>query len=350
MYYDLNVPWPAAEGSGSSGSGSGSKKKGKQPQPQPQPQQGTTGQEQEQEQEQEREEELSGEARSRLSQLSHELGLLGYSVVGYNRTVQSRFDPVRHAHPSSSCISAGSGAPAPLSRLTVVLDDASMGKAGTGLITGNAAALQAYDVLAVQPTTEASFQHACLTLSELKPFSVDLIALDLTSAPRLPFPLRRSTVHAALENGVHFEVPYAPALAQSPRARRNLIACTRDLLRITNGRGILLSSAATDPLLLRAPHDLVNLAAALGIPTQAAKDAISNNPRALVLRARTRKTFRGVLSHPTLVPTPSLTPPTTATATATATPHLPTKKRKATTHDHPQRKKKLAHNLDPSVL
>lgn len=152
-----------------------------------------------------------------------------------------------------------------LSRLTVVLDENSMAKSSSGLATNNASTLQEYDLLAVRPTTEAAFQHACLTLSELKPFGIDIISLDLATQPRLPFFLKRTTVNAALENGVQFEIIYGPALGirsddqndntpfDSLKARRNLISGARDLLQVTNGKGVFFSSGTIEALSLRGP-------------------------------------------------------------------------------------------------
>ncbi|WFD31386.1 ribonuclease P [Malassezia sp. CBS 17886] len=182
-----------------------------------------------------------------------------------------------------------------LTRLTLVLDNAQAIKAGTGFVNANSVALQKYDLLAVRPLTEAAFQHACITMGELKPFSVDIISLDLAAAPRLPFHLRRSTVGAALANGVVFEINYSPAVDASgggaaqdvSTARRNLFCGARDLLRATNGRGVILSSAARDALGLRGPYDVMNLAALMGMPPVAAKEAISTTCASLVMRSRT---------------------------------------------------------------
>lgn len=147
-----------------------------------------------------------------------------------------------------------------LSRLTLILDQESMAKSGSGFVASNSNALQQYDILAVCPTSEAAFQHACITLSELKPFSIDIISLDLAASPRLPFHLKRSTVGAALANGVVFEISYGAALDGSDgSARRNLISGSREVLRVTNGQGVIFSSGAKEALGLRGPYDVMNL-------------------------------------------------------------------------------------------
>ncbi|PWZ03647.1 PHP domain-like protein [Testicularia cyperi] len=351
MFYDFNIPWPAGSlgatsstSGGSSSASQPSKKKSKHQhasQSQSQPQQASTGPEAAPT----NPEPLSllrDKDSSTLHEIVSELGELGYSYMAFNRIVQSRFDPAQHSNvlatgrdglprplfpqldPRTNADSKKKNAPrsshtnvTQLSRLTVVLDEQSMAKSGNGIVTNNATALQSYDLLAVRPTTEAAFQHACLTLSDLKPFSIDIISLDFCSQSRLPFLLKRTTVNAAIENGVQFEICYGPAVgcksdglngdpssssSNDPlRARRNLISGVRDLLRITNGKGVFFSSGALEALALRGPHDVINLAAVFGLNPAAARDAISHNCRALLVRAQTRKTYRGVVSHPVVV-------------------------------------------------
>ena len=85
-------------------------------------------------------------------------------------------------------------------------------------------------------------------------------------------------------------------------ARRNLFAGARDLLRATNGKGVIISSSALDALGVRAPYDVMNLAALMGMTPNAAKDAISTTCQSLVIRAETRQTFRGTISKPYVLP------------------------------------------------
>ncbi|CDR88337.1 related to Ribonuclease P protein subunit p30 [Sporisorium scitamineum] len=329
MFYDLNIPWPqlaepvaSSSSPSSSSQAMSSKKKAKQQHSQPQP--STTAATP-----QSSSTPLSAlrpKDASQLAQTVLELDQLKYSHVAFNHIVHSRYDPAIHPNLLAPLPDGRPNPPFPeldprtraslkgkakaqslreesgltqLSRLTLVLDDHSMAKSGSGWVTNNATALQSYDLLAVRPTNEAAFQHACLTLSELKPFSIDIISLDFGAQPRLPFFLKRSTVNAALENGVQFEITYAQAVCDDgTKARRNLISGARDLLRVTNGKGVFFSSGATEALSLRAPYDVINLGAIFGMNPSAARDAISNNCRSLILRSQTRKTYRGVVSHP----------------------------------------------------
>ncbi|PWN88343.1 PHP domain-like protein [Acaromyces ingoldii] len=282
---------------------------------------------------------LSETQRDSMRAMTLDLADLGYSTIAFNTVVPTRFDGTKHAnpfqpHPSGlprppfpdldprcnqasdlkgkKAVKSSSSHPkvVQLSRMTLVMNDESMGKHGHGLNSAHTNALLSYDLLSVRPTSEATFSTACLSLSELKPQSIDIISIDLAASARLPFFLKRSTVGAALSNGAVFEVCYSPAVSASSadqhaqqdllKARRNVISATRDILRVTNGRGVIFSSGAADIMGLRGPYDVINLAAIFGLNAAAAKDAISSTCRALLFRAETRRTFRGVVARPTV--------------------------------------------------
>lgn len=110
--------------------------------------------------------------------------------------------------------------------------------------------------------------HLCLNLTNAGPSGVDIVTLDLASSPRLPFQLKRSLVLKAIAEGTMFEACYGPAMrlnstsgaSSLPKeARRNIIAGARELIRITNGKGVILSSEVKNALELRGPLDLCNL-------------------------------------------------------------------------------------------
>lgn len=76
----------------------------------------------------------------------------------------------------------------------------------------------------------------------------------------------------AVADGTVFEVVYGIALRASSTAaalgqavpkdaRRNVIAGARELIRITGGKNVILSSDVARCLEMRAPHDLINLCA-----------------------------------------------------------------------------------------
>lgn len=210
---------------------------------------------------------------------------VGYETIAFTQIMYSKFDvtantnpfrrlknqpnpPFPQLDPRVPSTSASSSPLTQLSRLMVVLDKDNVIKSGTGFVAANSNALLQYDLLSVMPLTESAFQHACITLSELKPFSIDIITLDLAAAPRLPFHLKRSTIGAALANGVVFEITYGAVVEPDKDSgevqdisslRRNLFSGARDLLRVTNGKGVIFSSGAKKALGLRAPYDVMNL-------------------------------------------------------------------------------------------
>jgi len=208
-----------------------------------------------------------------------------------------------------------------LRRLTIVLDEAS--EKGFGLTNNNASSLASYDIISLLPTTQTSFSLACLTHSMPGPLTAHIISLDLFSQPRLPFYLKHTLIRTAIRNGAVFEIPYAPALSPNDEhKRRNWWANAREVVRVTHGKGILLSGGGQTVADLRAPLDVANLATLLGIAQNLARDALSTTPKSLVLRAQTRKTYRAVLSEPKLI-LPSSTQASSSIPTDTSTAEPP---------------------------
>lgn len=132
--------------------------------------------------------------------------------------------------------------------------------------------LNAYDLIALTPTTATTFSLACLTHSLPSPLTAHIIALPLT-LPRLPFHLKHTLVRAAIKNGAIFEINYAGALGADPDSeigsaggvesraavKRNWWAAARELARVTKGKGIVVSGGSVAEADLRAPRDVGNL-------------------------------------------------------------------------------------------
>ncbi|TLS23097.1 uncharacterized protein PpBr36_05586 [Pyricularia pennisetigena] len=150
----------------------------------------------------------------------------------------------------------------------------------------------AFDILAVCPTNEAAFNHACVNLTE-----PSILTLDL--AANLGFYFRPKSVMAAVRRGVRIEICYSQGVgARDSRSRALFVANLVGLLRASKGRGLIVSSgaAAGSPGLLRAPADVVNLLAVWGMGTERALDALSGNPRGVVVNEGIKRSaFRGVI-------------------------------------------------------
>lgn len=76
-------------------------------------------------------------------------------------------------------------------------------------------------------------------------------------------------MRAALKNGAVFEIAYAGALGDSgdvvpgaesgPGAKRNWWAAAREVVRVTKGKGIIVTGGGSNDATLRAPRDVGNL-------------------------------------------------------------------------------------------
>lgn len=168
-----------------------------------------------------------------------------------------------------------------LSRLTLTVSDNAQNHRINSLIS-------TYDVVALRPTDEKTFQLCCSSLE------CDLISLDFSQ--RVPFAIKFKTVASALQRGIRFEICYSLGITGGNDARRNLIAGAAALIRATRGRGIILSSEAKNALGIRAPWDVINLAQVWGLSQERGKEAICEEAgRVLRLASIKRTSFRGVV-------------------------------------------------------
>ncbi|KAF9233625.1 RNase P subunit p30-domain-containing protein, partial [Melanogaster broomeanus] len=291
MYFDLNVPVFAYEGPGVLQS---KKSKGKQPKAQVSvvftPAQ-------------------IAAIEARVDLLVH----LGYTVLAFNHTIEKKIDPKTHVHILDSLIpqlKKRTGVVF-LKRLTISIDEDS--EKGFALTSANASLVEAYDLIALAPTTLATFSAACLTHSLPSPLTAHIISLPLT-LPRLPFHLKHTLVRTAIKNGAVFEINYAGALGETESCqmnfgvsdsglttKRNWWAAAREVVRVTKGKGIVVSGGVTCEADYRGPKDVQNLITFLDLAQNLAHDASAIAPRSVILRAQTRKTYRAILSEPRLM-------------------------------------------------
>ncbi|KAE9390759.1 PHP domain-like protein [Gymnopus androsaceus JB14] len=274
MFYDLNVPI-------STNSSSLSKKgKGKQPQTSNAPQ----------------------FTAAQLSAIDAHLDLLihlGYTVICFNQTVQKKVDPKIHVNVLNELLEQLKPRQGIvfLKRLSVILDEDS--EKGFGLVSVKA------------PTLAL----ACLTHTLPSPLTTHIISIPLT-LPRFPFHLKHTLIRTAIKNGAVFEINYVGALgresdavlieagaaeANGGNAKRNWWAAARELVRVTKGKGLIVSGGVVAQADMRAPRDVANLISLLGLPQDGAHAACTSMPKSLILRAQTRKTYRAVFSEPELV-------------------------------------------------
>ncbi|PCH37146.1 PHP domain-like protein [Wolfiporia cocos MD-104 SS10] len=300
MFIDLNVPVPAV--TVRQANGQSQSKKGKEKQPQA----SATG--------------VRVFTPTQISAIENRIDLLehlGYTVIAFNHVVQRKIDPKTHVNvlvPLLAQLRKRTGI-LMLKRLTIVLDEES--EKGFGLTNQNAQLVSLYDLIALLPTTLTTFSLTCLTHTLPSPLTAHIIALPLT-LPRLPFHLKHTLVRTALKNGAVFEIYYAGALGTESdwsgageggtSAKRNWWAAAREVVRVTKGKGILVSGGVMSDADLRTPRDVGNLITMLGLSQDVAHSAATKLPQSLIVRAQTRKTYRAVFSEPKVVIPESVTP------------------------------------------
>lgn len=224
---------------------------------------------------------------------------LGYDVVALNHTINPpvppqvvnplpKFPPsppLNNTNTTPTSTSTATSLPTTLHRATLILSDPNVAHRLPQLAN-------AYDIIAVRPTSEREFQAACLNIAE-----ASLVSLDLTQ--RFPFHFRPKPCMAAVNRGLRFEVCYAPCLSSASadaRARATFMGNVVELVRATRGRGIVISSGARGVLGLRAPADVVNLFAVWGLGTERGMEGLGVLPRGVVVNEGIkRRGFRGVV-------------------------------------------------------
>jgi len=123
-----------------------------------------------------------------------------------------------------------------------------------------------YDIIALTPTTPGTLSVACLTHSQPSALTAHVISLPLT-LPRLPFHLKHTLIRTAVKNGAVFEINYSGAFGSDSDGfetvgvaiKRNWWAAAREVIRVTNGKGVIVSGGITNEPDLRAPRDIINL-------------------------------------------------------------------------------------------
>ncbi|KIY47741.1 PHP domain-like protein, partial [Fistulina hepatica ATCC 64428] len=238
---------------------------------------------------------------------------LGYTVLAFTQTAHKKVDGKSHINVLNPLLARLRPRPGIvyLKRLNIVLDDES--EKGFGLTAANATLFNGYDIIGLVPTTQGALSLACLTHSQPSSLTAHIISVPLT-LPRLPYRMKHTLVRTALKNGVVFEIMYAGAIGDSDpalvdvgaaenggAAKRNWWASARELVRVTKGKGLIVSSGVHRDVELRAPRDIGNIIILLGLAQNAAHDASTNAPKSLIIRAQTRKTYRAVLSDPKIV-------------------------------------------------
>ncbi|KAI8102826.1 hypothetical protein M9434_005618 [Picochlorum sp. BPE23] len=146
----------------------------------------------------------------------------------------------------------------------------------TGHVYGSL--MEDYDLVAVRPTSDKTFQYACTTMD------VDVISMQLMSPNSNGMVMRRQLIQQAVDRGVAFEIPYSGFLQQQ---RLQFISNARALARATRGKNIVCSSGCGSVYEMRGPYDVANLLVVfLGLTEEQAYDCLSTTPMRLVEKRR----------------------------------------------------------------
>jgi ribonuclease P/MRP protein subunit RPP1 len=159
--------------------------------------------------------------------------------------------------------------------------------------------LQSYDLVSLAPRNDAVFQAACVSATAAEILTLDYFSSN-SRLGRLPFKVRTKDVKAAIQRGVVFEIPYAPAILH-PRNRKAFVQTFRELQTASLGLKpkILLSSGNRQfgseqedvgALALRMPGDLINLLeTVLHVDHAMTVACLTTSARFAVNAARTRR-------------------------------------------------------------
>lgn len=136
------------------------------------------------------------------------------------------------------------------SRITVKIDDPTQ-------CQNIAKFQQVFDIVAVEPITEKSFQSAIVNLE------IDIISFNLQN--RLPCYMKHKTLCSAIEKGMVFEIKYTDFLNNTNRAQA--ISNSKQIIRASRNRGMICSSGCDvdKPYQLRNFNNVIPILKMIGI-------------------------------------------------------------------------------------
>ncbi|KAJ0397289.1 hypothetical protein ATCC90586_008804 [Pythium insidiosum] len=162
-----------------------------------------------------------------------------------------------------------------LKRITLKVEDVTAAQA-----INSSPVLKTYDVVAVEAANAKVFQFLC------EQGEIDVLTFDV--ANRIPFQLKKPWLDAAIKRGIYVEITYSVCLGDSA-GRRYFFSNASNLVRVTNGRHLVLSSGATRDLFLRSPYDVINVGILMGLTYGQALDAVAHAPLAVIEHAEQRR-------------------------------------------------------------
>lgn len=168
------------------------------------------------------------------------------------------------------------------SRITVKVDDPSQ-------CQNVAKFQQVFDLVAVEPVTEKSFQSAISNLD------IDIVSFNLQE--RLPCYMKHKALGSAIDKGILFEIKYTDFLNNKNRAQA--ISNTKQIIRASRNRGMICSSgcAIDKPFQLRNFNNVIPILKMLGIDSNRCNMMFQDWSLKVLLNGRLRiKSYKQTIS------------------------------------------------------
>ncbi|KAL3128976.1 hypothetical protein CHM_3g1620 [Cryptosporidium hominis] len=154
---------------------------------------------------------------------------------------------------------------------------------------------QPYDLVSVRPTTQNALNSAISSVE------CDIISIDISSAPRLPFIIKRPQINLAISRGIFFELDISQCILNKGNSRRNFFSNLNTLTRHVPHKNIIITCNPSFPLDIKTPMDLSNICHVLLSLDFDRKvkvnsfDFINNNAIKALAKGTNRRSFASVI-------------------------------------------------------
>lgn len=118
-------------------------------------------------------------------------------------------------------------------------------------------ALATYDIIAIKTRNEKVFHSLCIDHDDY-----DVLTFEMQE--RLPFLPKRGWINEAIRKGISFEIAYSDAI-DDPKMKRTVLANCINVVKMTKGKNILLSSSTASDFSHRSPFDLIMYGSLIGL-------------------------------------------------------------------------------------
>ncbi|KAK6589054.1 ribonuclease P (30kD) [Cryptosporidium xiaoi] len=152
-----------------------------------------------------------------------------------------------------------------------------------------------YDIVAVRPTTQNSLNAAISSVE------CDIISIDISSQPKLPFIIKRQQINLAISRGIFFEIDIGKCFLNKGNHRRNFFLNFLTLTRHVPHKNIIITGSPSCIIDIKSPIDLSNICYVLLSMDLDRKinvnpnDFIDSNALRALAKGANRKTFASII-------------------------------------------------------